>query len=617
YVFIMERDGRVRWTYRAGAAVGNNAITMDDRRVYLIERTEPEKVARAKRRGQRIRARARLVAIDAFSGKVLWHTSEGIAGRSELWLASGVLLATGGGGMSGYEAAGGRLLYNRPVSMRRFPVIVGDTIYGEPLAYDLRTGEPKQRLHPLAGSASTWQFSRSYGCGAVSGAPNLLLFRSSTLGIYDLAGDSGVHNFGGVRPGCHVNAIAANGLVLMPPGDAGCTCSYCYQTTVVLEPGYRHEEWAIFYERLPNTSVRQLALNLGAPGDRRDSDGRLWLAAPRPKTANRRRDIAVPFRFDTRGRFGPYRFNAEHIDVAGTDRPWLYTSGLKGALRAELDLNILERGITAWPADTAPAIDGEARDACWDDYKAVPVTGENASVTVRYDDRCLYVLHKRKPLVDPAGRLMPWKSSVQETDGPVWKDHSFELYFSNIPADRNAGSRSYLHLGVSASGTRYDALWKYVTPDLPVCNIPPVDATIDGDSADWAGKGLAVTSLPGPQGKLRSPQDFDPCFKIGWNARGIVILAQVKDNVVRPAANEEALRRGDSVEVFVTPKRGSSEYYRLLVAPSADPKSPKVKRRFYDHRKRSNAAKLAAELAGMRTPDGYVIEILLPWQNLG
>ena len=143
--------------------------------------------------------------------------------------------------------------------MARFPVIVGDTIYGEPAAYDLRTGEPKLRQNPLAGADTPWNFSRSYGCGSISAGPNLLLFRSGTLGMYALAGDTGIHHFGAVRAGCHVNAIAANGLVLMPPADAGCTCSYCYQTTVALAPAQKQENWSIFFERLPKASVRQAA----------------------------------------------------------------------------------------------------------------------------------------------------------------------------------------------------------------------------------------------------------------------------------------------------------------------------------------------------------------------
>jgi outer membrane protein assembly factor BamB len=616
YLFLIGKAGRPQWTYTPTGVVGNNAISMDQRSVYLIERTSPDVIARAKKRGESVPASWKLVALDAATGKVAWETEDAIAGRTELWLAQGVLLATGGGGMSGYEADTGKPLYSRSVPMRRFPVIVGACVYGEPAAYDLRTGTPMLRKSPFAEAGSPWSFSRSYGCGSISGGRNLLLFRSGTLGMYDLAGDSGVHNFGGVRAGCHVNAIAAGGLVLMPPGDASCSCSYCFQTTIALAPTHKQENWSVFYDQLPNTPVRRAALNLGAPGDQRDPEGVLWLATPRPETTGRRRDIAVPFRLYGREGCGAYRLNADNVQIAGTDRPWIYTSCLKGPVRAELDLEILDRAITSWPADEPPAVDGQDGEPCWDGYKAIAVARENASVTLRHDDQNLYLAFTRPAAADSTGKTVPWKRSTTAQDGPIWKDDSFELFLSGVPAGRDAPSDKYLHVGVSASGARYDALWTYVTPGLPDCNLPRLEVTVDGEADDWADQGIEVVSLPGPGGTLRAPNDFDPCFRLGWSERGIFLLAQVKDNVVRPAQEGTPLERGDCVEVFVTPKRGSSESYRLVIAPGTDPGAPGVRSRFDDYRKATAGEELRAEIAGKTTPEGYLVEMCLPWENL-
>ncbi len=600
YVFLLSKDGKPRWTYAASGVVGNNSLAMDGSRVYLIDRTSPADVAKAKKRGQSISVGSALLAIDAATGKVAWQTTEGIAGRGELWLAEGVLLATGGG-MTGYAADSGKMLYNRSVKMSRFPVIVGDTIYGEPAAYDLRTGEPKSRHNAFTGIQAPWNFGRSYGCGSISGGTNLLMFRSGTLGMYDLAGDSGIHNFGGVRAGCHVNAIAAGGLLLMPPSDATCTCSYCYQTTVALMPVEREENWSVFFNRLPSTRVKQAALNLGAPADQRDAAGRLWLGIPRPNTTARRHDIAIPFRFTFKEGFGPYRRDTELLNIAGTDRPWIYASGLKGLGRAQLDLDILDRGIVAWPtnqpADRPPAVDGRLADSCWNGYKAIAVSGGSASVTLRYDKQNLYLAYNRP--VSAAGR----------------KDESFELYLSNL-ADRARPSKKYLHLGASASGARYDGMWTYVTPGLPVRDIPRLDVTIDGDPADWAGKGLSVVSLPGRDGKLRPANDFDPCFRIGWNNDGLLMLAEVKDNVISESADAGQLGRGDSLEVFLTPKRGTPESYGFVVSPGGDPKHPKARSRFDDRRKATAGEKLTARFVAKKTSGGYLVELLLPWKNL-
>ena len=615
-LFLFGRDRDLRWTYSAEGTVGSHAISMDDGRVYLIEQTSPERIARAKRHGERVPVHCRLVALEAATGKVAWETDAGIAGRTELWLADGVLVATGAGGMSGYEASTGKLLYSRQAPMRRFPVIVGDTIYGEPAAYDLQTGKPVLRKDPFTAAESPWSFSRSYGCGSVSACPNLLLFRSGTLGMCDLAGDSGIHNFGGVRAGCHVNAIVAGGLVLMPPGDASCTCSYCFQTTIALAPTRRQENWSVFYNRLPTTPVQQVALNLGSPGDQRDSEGRLWLAAPRPETTGRRQDIAVPFRFSGQEAYGPYRVNADDVHVAGTDRPWIYTSALRGPLRAELDLNILDRAISAWPADPAPTLDGKTDDSCWDGYKAVALPGDSGSVTLRHDEQNLYLAYRRPAMADSAGKTRPWKKATAGQDAPVWKDDCFEVFLSGVPADRDEPSSKYLHFGVSASGARYDSQWTYVTPGLPDRDIPRLDVTVDGKAEDWGDGGLKVAHLPGPGGKLRPAKDFDPSIRIGWNQQGILLLAQVKDNIIRVAPKGGTLEQGDRVEIFVTPKRGSSESYRLVIAPEADPESGKARSRFDDYRKTTAGEKLTADIAAKKAPGGYVVEACLPWKNL-
>jgi outer membrane protein assembly factor BamB len=614
WVFCLGKDGKPLWTHAANGTVGNNALSMDGTRVYLIDGVSPDEAAKARRRGRTLQAGAALVALDAATGKPVWRTREGVKGRTELWLSGDVLLATDGKGMTGYLAASGRQLYSREATLRRFPVVGDATIYAEPVAYDLRTGEPKERDNPFANEKARWQFRRSYGCGAIAGGPNVLLFRSGTLGIYDLAGDGGVHNFGGVRAGCYVNAIATNGLVLSPPADAACTCSYSFRTTVALAPAAKQRDWAIFYDRLPTTSVETAAFNLGAQGDRRDAEGGIWLAMPRPETRSRRADIAVPFRFTMHEGFGSYRQDSERAAVRRTDRPWLYSSGLKGLRRAEIDLEVLDRGVTAWPAELPPVVDGRSDDACWDGYRPVPVASERASVMLRHDADDLYLIYERPTVVDGTGKMVPWRRALGGTDAAVWKDHSFELYLSSVPEGRDAPSTRCLHLGVSASGASYDALWTYVTPTLPTLDAPRVEVTIDGRAEDWGDQGLKVVSLPGRNGRLRAQGDFDPSLRIGWNDRGVVLLVQVTDNVVHEWANEAQLWLGDSVDICALRKAGVRDGYRCIVTPGSAPKH-EPKTRFHDLRAAKDG-KLAIEVAGQKTSNGYLIEMLLPWSNL-
>ena len=63
-----------------------------------------------------------------------------------------------------------------------------------------------------------------------------LLFRSATLGYYDLSGARQTENYGGIRPGCWINALPAGGIVLLPDATAGCECSYLNKAWIALEP---------------------------------------------------------------------------------------------------------------------------------------------------------------------------------------------------------------------------------------------------------------------------------------------------------------------------------------------------------------------------------------------
>lgn len=109
------------------------------------------------------------------------------------------------------------------------PMINDRTIYSQGGAWDLLTG------YPLP-----FEFKRSYGCGVLAGARNTMVFRSATLGYFDFERQGKVENFGGVRPGCWINAIPAGGLVLVPDASAGCVCSYLNQSWFALEPDGSH-----------------------------------------------------------------------------------------------------------------------------------------------------------------------------------------------------------------------------------------------------------------------------------------------------------------------------------------------------------------------------------------
>jgi len=616
-LFALHRDtGEMQWSYVSAGEIANNAVSVGSEALYLIERTGSADAGAAKRRGLDPATGKRLVALDLRTGGTLWTTADSLADRTTLWQADGVLVAQGGEGLTGYEVASGKVLYSRSAKVSGTPVIVNGTIYLRPLAFDLHTGAAVMREDPLTTGESPWSFTRSYGCGSMGGGPNLLTFRSGSLGIYGLDGDTGVHNFAGLRHGCYLNAIPAAGLLLVSPGDAGCSCSYSFQTTIALAPSRSQENWGVFYDSLPTSRVDHVALNLGAPGDRRDRAGTLWLATPRPETQSNRPSFATPFRFTFAEGLGPYCQSTELVHIEGTDMPWVYASGLRGVRSAELDLEILDRGYVAWPAARPPEVDGALIEPCWDGYRALPVPAEDAAVTLRYDDANLYLAYARRSARDVTGNPRSWRQSVTAPDGPVWDDDSCEVFFSELPPAKDLPVTKCLHLGVSASGARYDALWTYLSP-YPPQDIPELAVTIDGKADDWADKGLRVVSLPGAKGVLRAPEDFDPCFRIGWCRDGLLVLAEVRDNVVHESGDAAQLHQGDSVEFFMTPTVGGSENFQVVVAPGDTATQIKPRFRFYDRRKTTRGGDLTLQAAGTRTPDGYLLETLLPWRNLG
>ena len=135
------------------------------------------------------------------------------------------LVSEVGGRMSAFRASNGKRLWDIEASYASRPILNDSTIYAQPGAWDLHTGLQKD-----------FNFERSYGCGIIAGAKNLLAFRSATIGYRDLLSGKGTENYGGIRPGCWINTIPAGGLLLVPDATARCICSYLIKANIALQP---------------------------------------------------------------------------------------------------------------------------------------------------------------------------------------------------------------------------------------------------------------------------------------------------------------------------------------------------------------------------------------------
>jgi outer membrane protein assembly factor BamB len=228
--------GKRKWTYHAKNSLRHNAIAIGGGRVYLIDRPTADKdlLTGDKTRDHPL---GQLVALDAATGKELWRSTRNVYGTLlALSAAHDVLLMSYqptrfklpsevGGRLAAFRASTGERLWDAEAKYVTRPLINDRTVYAEGGAWDLLTGEKR-----------TFALKRSYGCGQLAGCTNLMVFRSATLGYYDLVSPKGVVDYGGMRPGCWINAIPAGGLVLVPDATSGCQCSYLNQAWIVLQP---------------------------------------------------------------------------------------------------------------------------------------------------------------------------------------------------------------------------------------------------------------------------------------------------------------------------------------------------------------------------------------------
>ena len=304
--------------------------------------------------------------------------------------------------LAAHRASDGRRLWSHDVQYHLRPLIVGRTVVidpggfdwktgkkespvGVPCAYDLLNGRPVMRNNPVTGGAEPWTFGRTEKCSGWTGSPNLLLYRTGTISYYDFLRDEGRSDIGGIRPSCFINVFAAGGMVLAPDNSSGCTCSYLHRTSIAMQPLPQKEHWGLFMGSSPEPGVvRHAAFNIGAIGDRRSPDGNLWLALPRPAmgitTANRVDNRAFVFgaksvrlellgpasrRYERMAGLAPrdrppsswpggysdiyrpeslYQHNTQTTPIRGSKLPWVFTSGLTGPMRLQVDVSRMAPG---------------------------------------------------------------------------------------------------------------------------------------------------------------------------------------------------------------------------------------------------------------------------------
>ena len=289
--------GEVHWSYHPQDTIRHNTIAIGNGRVHLIDRAEAMgDRKREKRRGvpdpgdQQVPGK--LVTLDAASGQELWRVEDDIYGTVLAMSAEhDVLLmcyqdwrfklaSELGGRMAAFDSVTGKRLWDIEASYKTRPIINGRTVYLQPGKWDLLTGEAEDFVQ-----------DRSYGCGIPSGCTNMLVYRSAVVGYVDLLRDYGTENYGGIRPGCWINAIPAGGLILMPDATDRCKCSYLNKASIALTPyGVRPPTIT------PNGACRREPFEVELACDREDAEIRYTLDGSSPTVDSLR--YTVPLKIE-------------------------------------------------------------------------------------------------------------------------------------------------------------------------------------------------------------------------------------------------------------------------------------------------------------------------------
>ena len=120
-----------------------------------------------------------------------------------------------------------------------------------------------------------------------------------------------------------------------------CSCSYPNQTSLALihMPGV--EQWVTYYGAAAAGAVRDIGINLGAPGNRRAPDGRFWVAHPLlPHIDNPEKESGLSVAVEVVA--PPSAYYTRHVSSTEGPLNWVAASGCRGVERVEVALNTTE-----------------------------------------------------------------------------------------------------------------------------------------------------------------------------------------------------------------------------------------------------------------------------------
>lgn len=323
--------------------------------LFCLDKMPVNLESKLQRRGEKAPEGSRLLYIDIKTGKILHQETENIFGS---WLgysaphkfllqatapSSDMLMGDDGKRMIVYNTITKEKVWDKSFTYRNPPILHGDVIYTNGDSFSLLTGDPVSEKDFITGEDIKWSFKREYGCGYIVASEHLLTFRSTSAGFINLDNGEGTSNLGGFKASCSANLIVANGVLNAPDYTRTCQCSYQNQTSLAFINMPWMNYWTTTNYKWSGKQVKQLGLNLNAPGDRISDNNTLWLDFPSVGGIS----PVIPVKMDTVNYF---TIRKNGISIKSEKTPWVSASAIGGIRLLEIKLsnedNVLETSYT-------------------------------------------------------------------------------------------------------------------------------------------------------------------------------------------------------------------------------------------------------------------------------
>jgi pimeloyl-ACP methyl ester carboxylesterase len=151
----------------------------------------------------------------------------------------------------------------------------------------------------------------------------------------------------------------------------------------------------------------------------------------------------------------------------------------------------------------------------------------------------------------------------------------------------------------------------------PPYEIPKLDhIAIDGDPSDWQDNGFRVDVMADTA--TTRPSNFETSFRLGWDDRGLLVLATVSDNTPIESADGKQLAQGDSLDVMLSDNGDTPDGVEVIVAPGRSKEFATSRQQVIVRRAvpTTQPEIIAAETACRSTSEGYTAEARVPWSAI-